>query len=71
MAGETALALAARKVMDSATRAVGGHCDDLVPEHRPRRGEAELLDVGAAEPAREDGHELAGPSGSGTSASAG
>ena len=43
--------------------AVGRLRDDLVPEHRPRRGEAELLDVGAAEPAREDGHQLAGPVG--------
>jgi hypothetical protein len=32
--------------------------DDLMPEHRARVGRIELLDVGAAEPARDDGNRV-------------
>ena len=34
--------------------------DDLVAEHGPGRCATELLDVGAAEPAREHAHRVAG-----------
>ena len=60
--GEAAAAAAAPGVVDQCdAAAVGGLGDDLVPEHGARRGEADLLDVRSAEPAREDGHEVAGP----------
>ena len=61
VAGETAAAGAAAGVVDERhATAVGGRGDDLVPEHRARGGDADLLDVRAAQPAGEHGHEVAG-----------
>ena len=52
--GEAAAAGAAAGVVDQGdAAAVGGRGDDLVPEHGPGRGDADLLDVRAAEPAGE------------------
>ena len=70
--GDAAAAAAAPGVVDQCdATAVDGLGDDLVPEHRARGGAADLLDVRAAEPAREDANELPRPLGSSTSASCG
>ena len=59
MAGETALALAAGEVVDQRdARSVRPQRDDFVAEHRPGGRDADLLDVRAAEPAREHAHRL-------------
>ena len=58
MPGAAALALPAGQVVDEhdppSVRVLG---NDLVAEHGARRGAAELLHVGAAEPARSDADE--------------
>ena len=72
MPGPATVAFTAGEVVNegdaAAIRELSGY---LVSEHRPRRGEADLLDVAAAEAAGENGDELPGPLGSGMSARAG
>jgi len=62
VAGAATLACAARDVMhDRDARAVLEPAFHLVTEHRPARGCADLLDVGAAQAARLDTHEETRP----------
>ena len=63
------VAFAAGQVVDERDAPPVELRDDLVAEHRPRGRGADLLDVGAAQPAGEHADERAVPSGSGTSAS--
>ena len=61
VAGVAPRALAAGKVMDERDAAAADLGDDLVPEHRPGRRAAELLDVRPAEAAGHDAGERPGP----------
>ena len=57
MAGRAARALTARTVVDERDAcAIRAPRDHLVPEHGSRRGDTELLDVGATEAGRQHLH---------------